>query len=1262
MSSFALELLSTLGRTTLWLGLVGVVTAGLLRLARANSPSVHRAGCVLTLLVGWAFLQYSVAVPWYEMAAAGPESSQEPASVAVIDLQPDPLQAGQALDTAAPIDIADSPLEIAGATNPPLEQPDANAPIPEDITAPTQNLQVATSPTSAPSISVAAWLDRWPVALLALWAAGLLVLPAIWLVGYVRFVRSLRICRQPVDAWQSQWSELIGSAPLGRRIPLCVSDDVGPMLCRLPRGYVLVVPEPLWRELSDEGRRAILRHELAHYLRGDVWKSLAVRLLALPHWFNPLSWWAVRRFDEAAEWACDAAASADTRSTEYAKTLVRLGELSTADLRYGSAARGRTLAARVRRVLARDPQRDSRMKQSLLLALVLSICLLSLVQVRLIADPPEIPPAEEAKTKKGPASESPFWTHKQQLLQLEIDALMEERNELGKALDENFLKTIAESAPPEGSESRPMDVLVDIKLNEDRVIMETKEEITALRAWLDRPENHPDPGFKKNLERQVRALEERIEERKGEFRPRIVTAMTGGNRGGNPNKDPAKQAQLANTRGALLAEYKQVSGRIQQAAGEMVNEAKAAAKTRSSGPKNISGPNVIPATEIEAAQQGEKPGEPEQTSVKQTETVKQPEANQRAERPAAEPKPANQAKPGTDPEPAAKDAVDEAAQKMVKQAERAFEASLAAYEAETTTVEALYGWSLRWMRAVQIAAQTPKEKVAAAHAHLDRMRDAQKRIHLLFVSGSRGGEAKDEAAANYYVAEAERLVAETGTAPKTDNPLVVTGKAFEHQISDAKIALATDDADLLKAEARMQVAKEKFAAVTRAKPGAVAQVEIAHQKAEVQLLEAELKKLQYVRNLHEQNLARLQAAAQERIVAEAKAVAQAAPAPAQPGDAVSRQQQISDAKIALAVDEAELRATEARLQVAQERLATLSRVKPGTISAVELTQAKAEVRMLEASLAKFKQIRVLHEQNLARLLAVEQHRAAEAPAAPEPERKLLDSRAEMHIDWQPQRKLLYAGKSFDQWAEQLRTDLSPDSRTEAIRAIGVLGAHGKGGEAADAIVAAALESLRVEQDQDWNQAQAASLALQKLPPDNVLPRVKTLLSSDNARERLFGLQVARSMRIDAKEKEKLMLDLIDDPNAEVAHLVIEIFLDGNPVAPRVENKVRQLLASPEPSQVIFAAQAVTQVERRRVGQPLRDGDRQLLTTMMPDILKAMGRDEPIQSAIRRTLESIPTKDKLPGLKAALESDDPAVGERAEVLIKKIEGKQAPERR
>ena len=175
----------------------------------------------------------------------------------------------------------------------------------------------------------------------------------------------------------------------GIQFALRVTEDLGPMLCRLPEGYELLVPAPLWRELNVRERDCILRHELAHFERGDVWKSLAVRLLALPHWFNPLAWFAVRRFDEAAEWACDLAATGEASATGYAKALLRLGEAASRHPSYMPAARGRTLATRIRRLLARQPQDDAAAKKFFIVAVGIGVAIAALVRVELVAKEPK---------------------------------------------------------------------------------------------------------------------------------------------------------------------------------------------------------------------------------------------------------------------------------------------------------------------------------------------------------------------------------------------------------------------------------------------------------------------------------------------------------------------------------------------------------------------------------------------------------------------------------------------------------------------------------------------------------------------------------------------------------------------------------------------------------------------------------------------------------------------------------------------------------
>jgi hypothetical protein len=160
------------------------------------------------------------------------------------------------------------------------------------------------------------------------------------------------------------------------------------VLFRLPRGYRLIVPAAAWRTLERSQRLSILRHELAHIERRDVWKSLAVRALALPHWFNPLVWHCVRRFDECAEWACDEAArrGAPEHVPDYARALLQLVQRAEPVFFATRAAREHGLSHRIRRLLTPAQEKGSAMKTAVLFALVLGISLVNLTRLQTRAD------------------------------------------------------------------------------------------------------------------------------------------------------------------------------------------------------------------------------------------------------------------------------------------------------------------------------------------------------------------------------------------------------------------------------------------------------------------------------------------------------------------------------------------------------------------------------------------------------------------------------------------------------------------------------------------------------------------------------------------------------------------------------------------------------------------------------------------------------------------------------------------------------------
>jgi beta-lactamase regulating signal transducer with metallopeptidase domain len=91
------------------------------------------------------------------------------------------------------------------------------------------------------------------------------------------------------------------------------------------------------RALADSGDpaalRLILRHELAHWQRRDLWTQLGASFILVVHWFNPAVWWAVRRLRSEAEMAADARA---LRHAEVGAAH-RLGEVLLGFTRHATA-------------------------------------------------------------------------------------------------------------------------------------------------------------------------------------------------------------------------------------------------------------------------------------------------------------------------------------------------------------------------------------------------------------------------------------------------------------------------------------------------------------------------------------------------------------------------------------------------------------------------------------------------------------------------------------------------------------------------------------------------------------------------------------------------------------------------------------------------------------------------------------------------------------------------------------------------------------
>ena len=312
MNEIAASLSVALLRMSLFLAAAAIAVQLLLRLARVGSPRIHRLAWLLVLAQGWLWWRLPVTIPCYEPAPPKQVSSLPETRITVPE---------------TPIAVPETPIPLPDSVLPPVQLAREDHPVARrPALSVGQNLamEVPQSEDRPASFDWNAAVRRnWAVVILGGWAAGMLALAGASILSYLRFLRGLRTVPIFVagrhengtvpfgpleEAWAREWQDLLARHGVGKHVPLLVTAKVGPLLYFGPRGYRLVVPAGLWQRLAPASRLSILRHELAHLARRDLVKSICVRLLMLPHWFNPLAWLAVRRFDEAAEWACDEAA------------------------------------------------------------------------------------------------------------------------------------------------------------------------------------------------------------------------------------------------------------------------------------------------------------------------------------------------------------------------------------------------------------------------------------------------------------------------------------------------------------------------------------------------------------------------------------------------------------------------------------------------------------------------------------------------------------------------------------------------------------------------------------------------------------------------------------------------------------------------------------------------------------------------------------------------------------------------------------------
>jgi len=143
------------------------------------------------------------------------------------------------------------------------------------------------------------------VTLAGIWIGGALAGLVMLTIGLLR-LRSLAARSEPVttEPWRSIADDVAACYGIRRNVRL--------LMCPHPTmlaTWGLVRPTILLPEgaeaWTEDRIRVVVRHELAHILRGDWAVWLTASMLKAVYWFNPLLWIACRRLRHEGERACD---------------------------------------------------------------------------------------------------------------------------------------------------------------------------------------------------------------------------------------------------------------------------------------------------------------------------------------------------------------------------------------------------------------------------------------------------------------------------------------------------------------------------------------------------------------------------------------------------------------------------------------------------------------------------------------------------------------------------------------------------------------------------------------------------------------------------------------------------------------------------------------------------------------------------------------------------------------------------------------------
>ncbi len=172
-------------------------------------------------------------------------------------------------------------------------------------------------PVVSPSVSI------WQI-MVVVWMVGMIVFLMCHAIKHYRFMKMVKRWSDVVMDEQAvalYWS-LKSEMGINKRIDLFTCSCIGsPMLVGFWKPRILI---PNLKFYQDE-LSFILKHELIHFKRKDLWYKSLVLVATAMHWFNPVVYLMAKEIDVLCELSCDAdvvqRTNADIRQ-KYSETII----------------------------------------------------------------------------------------------------------------------------------------------------------------------------------------------------------------------------------------------------------------------------------------------------------------------------------------------------------------------------------------------------------------------------------------------------------------------------------------------------------------------------------------------------------------------------------------------------------------------------------------------------------------------------------------------------------------------------------------------------------------------------------------------------------------------------------------------------------------------------------------------------------------------------------------------------------------------------